>query len=537
MNRQAGELHPLRRESAPHFKGPGAMKRGLFYPHRRRLRAAPALPAALAFPAAALLLASCDPPASPRSASREVSRVEATITARGVTEAVHKKPDGTVMKSEETTPAAEGGERVVTEGPDDKGISRVETKKDGSTITTTPTAEGGTLAVHKNPAGTETQRVETRSDKSTITTTPAPGGGFTRELVIHSSVTAIGDYAFRNNQLTSLTIGNGVKTIGVGAFAENPKLKTVRITGTGAVESNAFTYKDTSLSRKGILNQSGSSGIELIIEDGITAIGEGAFAYNDLTSLTIGNGVRSIGEYAFRGSKLTSVVIPPSVTAIERGAFWENRLTSLTIGNGVKTIGAGAFAENPKLKTVRITGTGPVESNAFTYMNTTHSHIGIFTESRSLGIELIIEDGITAIGEEAFSWNKLTSLTMGNGLKTIGRGAFSYNDLTSLRIPPSVTAIEEGAFYRNQLTSLTIGNGVKTIGRDAFSGNLLTSLRIPPSVTAIEEGAFSGNLLTSVTLSKALYKARGNAFNGNPVHLPRTSPLFYDHKGRYLGTN
>ena len=406
MNREAGKLHTLRREGTRHFKGPGAMKRGLFYLHRRRLRAA------LALPAVALLLYSCDPPALP-PASREVSRVET------------KKNEPTIT----TTPTDEGGELVVTKGPEDKEISRVETKKDGSTITTTPTAEGGTLVVHKNPGGNETQRVETRSDKSAITTTPTPEGGITKELVIHSSVTAIEDKAFENNELTSLTVGNSIRRIGKEAFAGNPKLKTVRITGTGAVESNLFTYEDTPRSRKGIFNESVSSGIELIIEEGITEIGTGAFYRN----------------------KLTSVSIPPSVTKI---------------------------------------------------------------------------------GNSAFSGSQLTSLTIGNGVKTIGEWAFARNKLTSLTIPPSVTVIGNYAFRNNQLTSLTIGNGVKTIGNNAFLNNKLASVTIPPSVTSIGGGAFRNNQLTSVILPKALYDARRSQFDDNPADL-----RFRNHKGDSLGGN
>ena len=48
------------------------MKRGLFYPHRRRLRAALAL-------SAALLLYSCDPPASPLPASPSSAVPEVTL--------------------------------------------------------------------------------------------------------------------------------------------------------------------------------------------------------------------------------------------------------------------------------------------------------------------------------------------------------------------------------------------------------------------------------------------------------------------------
>ena len=397
------------------------MKRGLFYPHRRRLRAA------LALPAIALLLASCDPPASPPTASREGSRVEKT-TKDGVTVEVHKKSDGTVIKTIETTPTAEGGTLVVTKGPEGRETSRVETKSDKSTITTTPIVGGGELAVTKDAEGRETSRVETKSDKSTITT-KTTAGATTKELVIHSSVTAIEDKAFENNDLTSLTVGNAVRRIGKEAFAGNPKLKTVRITGTGAVESNLFTYEDTPRSRKGIFNESVSSGIELIIEEGITEIGTNAFACNKLTSVSIPSSVTSIKAGAFTGSQLTSLTIPPKVTSI-------------------------------------------------------------------------------------------------------GRSAFARNKLTSVSIPPSLTVIDDYAFLNNQLTSLTMAFGLLSIEDSAFAGNQLTDLTIPPSVTKIGTRAFRRNELTSVKLDKGLYDKRGSAFADNPATL-----RFSDHTSRDLGTN
>ena len=236
------------------------------------------------------------------------STITTTRTAEGSTLAVHKKPDGTETQ-------------------------RVETKSDKSTITTTPAAKGGTLAVHKNSSGTETQRVETRSDKSTITTK-----GTTKELVLHPSVTAIEDKAFKNNDLTSLTIGNGVKTIGLGIFQNNRQLRTVTITGKGPVESNAF---------KAVFSASGSLRIELIIEDGITAIGDEAFAYNQLTKLTIPSSVTAIGERAFTFNALTKLTIPPSVTAIGERAFSGNKLTSVILSKALYDARGYAFAGNP----------------------------------------------------------------------------------------------------------------------------------------------------------------------------------------------
>ena len=79
----------------------------------------------------------------------------------------------------------------------------------------------------------------------------------------------------------------------------------------------------------------------------VTPIGYDAFAGNQLTSVTIGNGVRTIGEVAFQYNQLTSVIIPNSVTTIRRSAFESNQLTSVTIGNGITSIREGAFTKDP----------------------------------------------------------------------------------------------------------------------------------------------------------------------------------------------
>ena len=136
-----------------------------------------------------------------------------------------------------------------------------------------------------------------------------------------NSVTTIGDYAFYNNALTSVTIPTSVTSIGEGAFRANA-LSTVTI---------------------------GNS---------VTSIGTAAFEANALTTVTIGNSVTTIGDYAFYSNALTTVTIPNSVTTIGGAAFEANALTSVTIGNSVTTIGSAAFYDNT-LTSVTFAGNAP----------------------------------------------------------------------------------------------------------------------------------------------------------------------------------
>jgi hypothetical protein len=72
------------------------------------------------------------------------------------------------------------------------------------------------------------------------------------------------------------------------------------------------------------------------IPKSVTTIGDGAFLNNQLASVTIPNSVTTIGLGAFADNQLTNVTIPNSVTTIAYGAFLGNQLNRVTIGANVE---------------------------------------------------------------------------------------------------------------------------------------------------------------------------------------------------------
>ena len=107
---------------------------------------------------------------------------------------------------------------------------------------------------------------------------------------------------------------------------------------------------------------------------------------------------------------------------------------------------------------------------------------------------VVIEDGVTSIGNYAFSdCSSLTSITIPDSVTSIGYYAFFYcTSLTSITISDSVTSIGNYAFfYCRSLTSITIPDSVTSIGNYAFSNcTNLTSIKIPSSVTSMDSKAF-----------------------------------------------
>ena len=130
---------------------------------------------------------------------------------------------------------------------------------------------------------------------------------------------------------------------------------------------------------------------------------------------------------------------------------------------------------------------------------------------------IVIEDGVTGIGDYAFSGcSSLTSITIPEGMTSIGDRAFyECSSLTSITIPEGVTSIGDWAFYEcSSLTSITIPEGVTSIGDRAFyECSSLTSITIPESVTSIGDSVFFGcSSLTYVKIPESVTSIGTTAF-------------------------
>ena len=250
---------------------------------------------------------------------------------------------------------------------------------------------------------------------------------------------------------------------------------------------------------------SGISNLEkLTIGNDLVTIGNRAFEFTDLTTITLPDSVETIGDSAFSYcDKLTSVNIPDNVTTIGNGAFQDTAITSVSIPGSVKTIGQYAFENCTSLATLEL-GSGIQTIDVWAFRDCT-----------SL-TSVSIPDSVKTIGNLAFySCTSLKTLTLGSGVETIGSSAF------------------QGC---TQLTDFTLPSGLKSIGDSAFSGcAALTKVDMPDSVTYLGAGAYQNCTgLTSATLSEKLSEMNNSVFAGCTGLTTVTLPDLVNNIGNYL---
>ncbi len=342
------------------------------------------------------------------------------------------------------------------------------------------------------------------------------------EVSIPSTMKKIGQSAFRGcTALTSVTLPDGPLIIENYAFQDCTSLKSINVSEETSLGMDVFKGC-TSLSGVDI-SPSGQYGENLrwkLAEDGtLTFTGTGALkpkkgeatpvwkgsGRDKVKKVVIGEGVTLVGGYEFNGCKnLTEVILPEqSLTSIEDYAFLGCvSLEKINISANVTSIGANAFKNCTNLPDTAVIGRGNKEKVNWELFKNGRLTVkgqgkipdyGLDYSMKETIKEVVIEEGITGIGEGAFcDYKYLASVKLPATLTSIERSAFkNCPSLAGVEIPAKVTAIEEEAFSGcASLTSVKLSEGLQVIRHQAFEGTKVSGVTIPRTVTILEQAAF-----------------------------------------------
>ena len=244
-------------------------------------------------------------------------------------------------------------------------------------------------------------------------------------VVIGDAVKSIAEKAFYEcPALASVTIGKGLEILETEAFARCQKLSEVRF--------NAVACEDCKVQTKPF----NKADIE---DDSVPSI-----------ALTIGSGVTRIPAYLFFGgkTKLASVTFEGDSSCAEIGmSAFENcrQLSTVLIPKPVRKIGSKAFFGCVGLSLIE----WDAESLDPQYPLSTMSMIFGFTDEAESKTAVVVGKDVKEIPAYAFFYADIISLTFdeNTACEKIGAYAFARNaHLTVITLPSSLSSIEATAF-------------------------------------------------------------------------------------------
>ena len=295
-----------------------------------------------------------------------------------------------------------------------------------------------------------------------------------KEIVIPASVKEIGESAFFTcGDLKTITFEDGEEslTVGVSAFEKTSATNVTIPDRMTVIPNNCFTDSD------------GGSGY-VKIHNGVTSIGIEAFlnrsnagGFTQIEFEKGGTESLRLERQAFAGARFNAVEIPARCVFVGFACMQNcKELTSLTFEDRTEPIewGQNAAAGGP----FTFAGCGKLESV------TIPKEVGTFKASFQECMALktvVLEDGITEIGNYAFFQCGITSVSIPKSVQRIGLAAFqNCNMLTQLTIESgngeADLTIEDWAFAWAPVTSLYFPKRVVSIGFATFKNHNATSI-------------------------------------------------------------
>lgn len=334
------------------------------------------------------------------------------------------------------------------------------------------------------------------------------------------------DFSFINKEMTSLKHLN-LKDTKVWARHDNwPAGRDVwyvedELPG-GAFEGNKCIRSiilPSSLKKVGGLAFSGSSLMysTLEIPEGVTYIGERAFAYTDYNGMTL--------------------ILPSTLDSIGGRVItdceWE---CDLQLSDNIKWIGGsdytycgsprfrGVFHIPSKLKNIpaglfaRMGSNGSFTGNIEIPQGVTEIGEAAFNVAFKNRVDVTIPKGVKIINHIAFYGLRFSSLKFNEDLEIIERSAFEGANIPfQIELPTNLRKIGYRTFmYAGIEGELVIPEGCLDIDREAFVGNRITKLTLPSKLEHIKSDAFRsvGNI-TEITIPKYVEWIDGKAFADN----------------------
>lgn len=246
-------------------------------------------------------------------------------------------------------------------------LSGTGTFSGASALTDITLPEG--IAITEGSTFSECTSLKSIELPASITTIPSymfAGCSALERVTAKGTITAIGNSAFKSDTaLTEIPDLSQVTSIGDRAFYGCSALKTVDLHSVTTMEYGAFQGCDALSGEIDLSNLEEIPGNAFCYDPNITSvitcptlrsIGDWAFIWADISTISLPETLKSIGTYTFYKASLSgTVALPDSLTQLGASAFSGcEEVNAIQIGSGLKDIPANAFAGCTNLKTITV---------------------------------------------------------------------------------------------------------------------------------------------------------------------------------------
>lgn len=393
-----------------------------------------------------------------------------------------------------------------------------------------------------------------------------------KEVTFPSRLATIGNGAFQTNNLTSVILPDTVTSLGNGAFATNLNLERINLSkGLTEIPGAAFGCSDAKHYMTNLKS--------IVIPEGITKIGQRAFAGNNFSeinipstvteigaytfstkeyltdpcTLTLPEGLTTIGSYAFRNKVVAEVMLPTTVKKLNKNTFEKTQsdvITKVYVTSKEQYEDTKNFPEGTGHK-LYLKDDSVWTADDFTYGEESFGLWPADDYRSTKNFTVHVVTGFSDQGKEKIKVNKNLVIPAkdanGKKIQGIGTGAFSRKakgeedlQIETLTLPENVKAscepstwqevqgltergdffIGASAFMRNKLTTLDLPEGVIYVGGNSFKYNGLTAVKFPKTIMQIASQAFGNNEITVLDFPEKTdyaFQADAGAFGVNKI--------------------
>ena len=362
-------------------------------------------------------------------------------------------------------------------------------------------------------------------------------------ITIPEGVTTIEEGAFRNTPLTEITIPGSVNNVGIDVFWECASLSRVTFLPSPTKTPLNIGYTIYASDADGPFYYSPLTTINLNRDLVLTDDDGDAFTPNDWGEGLFAN--KHYDEEAYKNQGVT-VTLGSQVTTLSDYMFYGLPMQTLTIPGTLKTIGNCVFDECEALTSLTYEPSPTGEALTHGY-NDDNDDDGPFYASPLISVNLNREIDYTysssaGNASEGLFGNKttLTSVTIGEQVRTLSPYMFANAAIAELVIPGTLTTIQNDVFHgctelatltfepSPSRTALTMGYDTNNESENLFQdNNKLATLNLnreinytfaENDINSDSEGLFGGmSTLTSVTLGEQVETLHKYMFAGSGI--------------------